>query len=593
MKILSRLLLALSMAGMQGVSADAGSEIVLDFLGPEVEEHREEGGCSHGDPELRRHYMRYLAGEEGINDFPYALRLQNFFECDGYVPDGVFDALLAAGADVNVVDAETGLTPLARALCGGHDEVALLLLEWGANVHGKVEGETPLHMAVRYRREPNVEICRHVLQAGVDVNARTDDGDTALDLALEWKESQEVINLLREAGGVSTVQPEEEQEEGGDYAFEGISWQISYAASHGDAATCRRLLPQVDKDKLPLDIAIQGGSEEVVQLLLEAGAEVQKGLEGVIQTNGILEDGALDVFRKLLSRCTQEEKNKLLHFAADAYGKTPLRLCLVLLEEGADLKSRDEKGRTPAQVAVKRRHVEILPLLIQDPADVAEDFFKMLAKNAPLPAEDLPRYAAACAARAELVNTLEACLAGKRRAADAALMPLLARALLAADIKKDVEYSTWNDLPVMLIAMGAEVSARDAEGRTALHLAVELESFAACSELLYIGADAHAKDAEGHTPLYVAAVRHLPEFINRLVDDGHVLPDAEMLHAALTAPGEEVKKLTTCRTLIRNGADVNSRNERGETALQVAEAAGYSLVCRMLRFHGAAEPPCP
>lgn len=51
------------------------------------------------------------------------------------------------------------------------------------------------------------------------------------------------------------------------------------------------------------------------------------------------------------------------------------------------------------------------------------------------------------------------------------------------------------------LAAGADANVRDAEGRTALMLAADAESFGACRELLWAGADANARDKAGRTAL--------------------------------------------------------------------------------------------
>jgi uncharacterized protein len=59
------------------------------------------------------------------------------------------------------------------------------------------------------------------------------------------------------------------------------------------------------------------------------------------------------------------------------------------------------------------------------------------------------------------------------------------------------------DTPRLAAALdaGADVNARDGQGRTALMLAAEAEAFGACRELLWAGADANATDKAGHTAL--------------------------------------------------------------------------------------------
>jgi ankyrin repeat protein len=124
----------------------------------------------------------------------------------------IVKALLAAGAKIDVVD-KSKRTPLADAVEGEDATIAEILLNAGANPNGSERGPTPLSSAtclgdlrsvkllLQYGANPNhpadarspalngvlpwgyVEICRELIKAGADVNARdTEDGKTALDI---------------------------------------------------------------------------------------------------------------------------------------------------------------------------------------------------------------------------------------------------------------------------------------------------------------------------------------------------------------------------------------------------------------------------
>ena len=58
---------------------------------------------------------------------------------------------------------------------------------------------------------------------------------------------------------------------------------------------------------------------------------------------------------------------------------------------------------------------------------------------------------------------------------------------------------------VLLNRGGADVHAKDNEGKTPLHWAVEQDTSGTVEVLLNRGADVHAKDNEGKTPLHTAA----------------------------------------------------------------------------------------
>lgn len=146
--------------------------------------------------------------------------------------------LLDNGADVNVARDDNGMTPLYIASANDHKEMAVLLLERGAEVdkaaNSKRNHKTPLHVAVYYnskdvakvlidhkadinRAAPAMrnatplfiaahercsEVAKLLIERGAAVNKPRDDGATPLHAAAETGDVDLVALLLRNGADV-------------------------------------------------------------------------------------------------------------------------------------------------------------------------------------------------------------------------------------------------------------------------------------------------------------------------------------------------------------------------------------------------------
>jgi ankyrin repeat protein len=147
----------------------------------------------------------------------------------------------------------------------------------------------------------------------------------------------------------------------------------------------------------------------------------------------------------------------------------------------------------------------------------------------------------------------------------------------------------WDDLVAVLLEAGAEVDARDDRGGRPLHNAVSSGNRDLAGLLLKAGAKLE-ESAPGYTPLMYAAMGDDAEMVRLLVKAG-ARPDSPakgeyggrnpLLIAAENGRAEALKALLELK------ANPNARTSEGETALDLAQAAGHAEIVTLLKAAGA------
>jgi ankyrin repeat protein len=164
----------------------------------------------------------------------------------------------------------------------------LLNLGIDPNIKAEVSGWTPLHDAAYSDSSQSIEL---LIEAGANVNKPANSGATPLCFASQ-ENSSHAIRTLLEAGADPTIrccggnQSENHHENMPITRFSGYT-ALHYAAHYNSEKAAKILLeysaaykcnlleiPDLN-DKLPIHVAVQRGSSDVLRELLHAGARVQ------------------------------------------------------------------------------------------------------------------------------------------------------------------------------------------------------------------------------------------------------------------------------------------------------------------------------
>ena len=248
-------------------------------------------------------------------------------------------ALLAAGADVHIVTG-TGVTALHLAAMGGNAEAVAALLTAGAQVDARepAHGQTPLMIAAAQGRTEAVEI---LLRHGAEVDAVAREVNlverAAADAAARRARAQVLERFQRRAANPSAWRPTPAQVAAAIEAARNIEQRpastatveaanASYRGGGDESNPGFAAMVGVQGGLTPLLFAIREGRTETVEILLDAGADINQARPG---------DGTTPILMAAING----------HFD----------LVLRLLERGADVKRATVHGSTPLYAVINKQ----------------------------------------------------------------------------------------------------------------------------------------------------------------------------------------------------------------------------------------------
>ncbi|XP_029832405.3 transient receptor potential cation channel subfamily A member 1 homolog [Ixodes scapularis] len=393
-----------------------------------------------------------------------------------------------------------GRTALHNAATVGDTEVVRLLLEHGANVNAvDKKGLTAVHIAAK---EGSLDALRTLCsdadkdlvngerpleqQQAAELLSRKDKQQmTPLHYAVEGKHL-EVARYLLERG----VNPDAPSCTG--------HTALHLAAMHCGEAMCRLLVEHgatldalAEENRTPLLLAATSDRAPIVAFLLDRGAGLEDcDVHGNTALLSAVDGGGVDVVRLLLARGAEvgrrnDRDQNVFHLAVLAKNADVLQELLDVRNSEFLINAKDSNGDTPLHHAASNAFLDIVQLLLRHGANPA-------AKNI---SEETTLHSAC---RYNYPNVVREIVKHDKRLVKETDMqwntPLHAAA-----------YGGFSETAGVLVEAGADLEAKNYYECTPLTVACQNGDFDTVATLLGAGASVHSVDKMKNRPLHIAA----------------------------------------------------------------------------------------
>ncbi|XP_047363247.1 rabankyrin-5 isoform X1 [Vespa velutina] len=540
--------------------------------------------CKIGSKQLTKVLLQHGIPTDMVTltteDAPIHIAVSHFYL------DIVEELLNAKGANLQLnLKNKAKETPLSLAIKApfkkGKD-IVLALIKAGANVNQRnEEGLTLLHQSI-LKEDSATAI--FLLENDAEMNVKTANGETPLQLCVHCRLSEVVEALCRRGVDTSVGCPlwdalDSDQED-----------TASILVKHGADADCWGPGPDGCLQTL-LHRAIDENKEDIAQFLIRSGCDLNAPRRP--GPNGAGGDEAKD-------ECTP------LHLCCQ-WGLE--QVVQTLIEHGADVNARDAEGKTPVHVAIQNQHSQIISLLLCHPnIDLNKRDKKGLTPFAA--ALTVRNNKAAQAILERLPKAAEQYDNKGRNFLHTAIQKgdmesILFLLSIQVDVNSRVHDVTQtpplhlaaisgNEMLVRsLILAEARVNDTDANRNTALHAAAKAGHATVVSALLHNNINFDAVNADGDNALHVAVREGHVSVVRTLLTECTL--DAEAVNLKGRNPLHELARCgrdnaaTICELFLEcmSQYPVNNADLDGNTPLLIAYMKGNGNLCRTLVRSGA------
>merc|ERR1711971_553966 len=521
--------------------------------------------------------------------------------------------LLDNKADDTKVD-NFRLTPLHHLAMRGNLTMVNLLLDrqrlipiWKPNEGSSgsidatdIQKSTPLHLAATYG---HLDIFKVLLKNGASMLCLDDKDQNVLHRASQeghWPIVEEIMSSVK--NGEERERLIEAKDSDGNYpgllaTMSGGARGLQIFFGWGEGLKCNMDIPN-EQGESPLHSASRAGDKELVKMLLEHGAKINReNSEGETALYLAAENHkALNPKVALLkSKETLGEESQ-----EDAEDISLLRL---LVDQGANLDAKDSKGLTPIMIAAVRGHTEVVKFLKEKGANLSEcdlkdqNIIHILAKhnrhkmvpilmegrngawverliNQPNQKENTPLHIAAGKGSVETVEEL-----------------------LKEDYVADIDIQNWDKRTPCHLAAAAghtrvlqlllehdhnAIFDRDDEDNTLLHLAAMNKHSETVKLLIAAGAPVQKRNRKEWTPLDSAAMSGCPKSCKLLLDNNSPLEPRDRNNQTPLHMAAMHGHCSVVQLLLDRGACMKKENREGYNALELAIANGHKQVVEVL-----------